>query len=594
MKFAHRILVLTILLACGASLSAQGAVTASLDRNQLAPGETVQLHLQHEGSTDSQPNLDPLKHDFDVLGSSSGSSVQIINGHTSSQTQVNVVLAPRHNGKIQIPPLQWDGQQSAPLELTVRESGAAGRHDAAAPADKSHIFLTATLGQKQPYVQSTVVLTVRLYADQPLYQASLSLPAGSDVLVKQLDKGSQTSEMRNGRNYQVFERKYLLFPQRSGKLSLEGPVLDAQVRDAGNDDPFGNDPFFANAFKQIPLAGMVTATRPLHLRAKPVELNVLPRPAGATGANWLPAQKVTLEESWRPEITTIHVGEPLTRHLHVAALGLTGAQLPDLSTLMPVPDGIKAYPDQPRIEDIPQGDMLLGSRDQDIALIAKRPGQYTLPAVRLDWWDTTHNVQHEVVLPAHTLNILPAAGGTVGMAAPPPANPQSSSIPPSIDVQASTSAHAIKVANIPPWPWISLGLGLLWLGTIVGWWHSRRRVPNISPSKTDNEKPHAKIPAGSAFKSFQRACFDNDPHTARQHLLAWAGTVWPSHPPLGLNELSRRLDDAKLHQALRQLERACYSTDSTWHGESLAHSWPTPSVPATYPENKHALPELYH
>ena len=598
MKNPYRILA--ALLACGVSLSAAAAVTASLDRDRVASGETVRLLLQHDGNTDGQPDISPLKRDFDVLGSSSGSSMQIVNGHTSAQTQVNLVLAPKHDGKIRIPPLQWGDQKSPTLELTVggnSGNGGAGRQPAGeATAETSHVFLTATLDQQRPYVQAAVVLTVRIHADQPIYQASLDFPAGADVLVKQLGKDQQTSETRNGRTYQVIERKYLLFPQRSGPISIDGPVLDAQVQDSGGSDPFGNDSFFGNLFGRMPLAGMMNATRPLRLRAKAVAMNVQPRPAGATGSNWLPAQKVTLEETWRPGNATIHVGDPVTRHLHLAALGLTGAQLPDLAALMAVPDGIKAYPDQAKLVDSPQGDSNLGSRDQDIALIASRAGRYALPAMRLSWWDSAHNLQREAVLPEHTLEILPAAGAPAATAAP-TANP-APSIPAQADAQANApaeTAQSAQATHAPPWQWISLGLGLLWLGTVLAWWRSRRRTPPPAPGKdakdSDATTPAA-LPAGSAFKAFQRACHDGDPRAARQYLLAWASAVWPAHPPPGLNALSRLLDDAKLAEPLRQLDRACY-TDCAWQGEALAQAMSKPPAPAAVAERQQALPELY-
>jgi len=293
----NRYCIPAALIACCISLSAWAAVTASVERSRVASGEAVQLLLQHDASTGNQPDLGPLKRDFDILGSSSGSKVQIINGHMSSLSQVNVLLAPKHDGKIQIPPLEWDGQQSAALELTVGGSGGTTQEGVEAASDASHVFLTSTLGQKQPYVQAAVVLTVRLYADQTLYQASLDLPASSDVLVKQLGKDKQMSEAQNGRSYHVVERKYLLFPQRSGKLSLNGPVLNAQVQDTGS-----NNRMFGNLFSQMPFGGIMDSTRPLRLHAKPVELNVLPRPDSADGANWLPAQKMTLEETWSPDV----------------------------------------------------------------------------------------------------------------------------------------------------------------------------------------------------------------------------------------------------------------------------------------------------
>lgn len=568
--------VLLMFLICSASCSASAAVTASLDRNQIAPGETVRLLLQHDGSADSQPDISPLRRDFDVLGTSSGSSVQIINGHTSSQTQMSLTLAPKHDGKIVIPPLQWDNQRTAALVLTV--ASASGKQGAASSADTSHVFLTATPDQKQPYVQAAIVLTVRLYADEPIYQASLNLPAGDDVLIKQLGEDRQTTESRNGRSYQVVERKYLLFPQRSGKLSIDGPVLDAQVPDTS--DPFGNDPFFSNAFGRLPIAGMMNATRPLHLLAKRIELNVLPRPASATGPNWLPAQSVTLEEAWHPDAQTMHVGEPITRHLHLAALALTGAQLPDMSTLMSAPDGIKTYPDQAKIADAPQGATVLGSRDQDIALIAQRPGHYVLPAVKLSWWDMARNVQREVVLPPHALNILP--GGSAEPVPSQQATPLQSVRPevPAMSVQSARPAGL--------WQWISLALALLWLLTILAWWYSRRRV-QPSPVAVSS----VGIDADEAFRAFRQACLENDAHAARRHLIAWAGSVWPDKPPTGLHALSRRLDDDKLTDALGQLDRACYTGDA-WQGATLAALLTAPPVKNRLPDqHKPSIPDLY-
>jgi len=584
MKNAFRIIA--AVLAFGASLAAWGAVTASLDRDHVAAGETVRLVLQRDGSTDGQPDLTPLKRDFEVLGRSSGSSINIINGHASSQTQVTLVLAPKHDGTISVPPLRWGDEMSPALELTVGGGGAAA--PSAAPGS-AHVFLTATPDRNQPYVQAAVVLTVKLYADQPLYDARLDFPASADVLVRQFGEDRQSNESRNGRAYQVIERKYLLFPQHSGQIRLGGPVLDAKLADTRNDDPFGDDPLFGNVFGRLRLPGFMNGTRPMHLNGKPVELNVLPRPAGATGSNWLPAQNVTLEDSWHPENASVRAGEPLTRHLRLAALGLTGAQLPDLNTLMTVPDGIKAYPDQSRVEDKAQGATIFGSREQDVALIARQPGHFLLPAVHLAWWDTLHDVQREAVLPSRTLDILPAVAGT----GDPPASQTTKAvqpISPALGVPAPAAMEKAAPAQRSPWPWISLALGLAWLGSLFAWWRSSRRT--TPQGKMADVATPTGVDGGTAIKAFRRACRDNDPRAARRHLLAWADSAWPTPPAPGLNALSRRLDDPKLAEALRELDRACY-TDSAWSGEFLAGSFPVPRAKASAPELRAVLPDLY-
>ena len=579
----HRYYFFAALIVCGISLSAQAAVTATVNRDKVAAGENIQLNIQSDGSADGQPDLGPLKKDFDVLGSSSGSSVQIINGTMSRQTQVTVLLAPKHDGKLQIPPLQWGKEQSAALELTVGGS-AATQGGAQAASDNSHVFLTTALDQKQPYVQAAVVLTVRLYTDQSLLQASMDFPASSEVLVKPLGKDIQSNETRNGRNYQVIERKYLLFPQRSGKLSLNGPVLDAQVQDASSNDPYDN------IFRQMPFRGLVGATRPLRLHAKPIELNVLPRPASAAGASWLPAQQVTLQESWAQDTATVHVGEPLTRHLRLDALGLTGAQLPDPNTFMPVPQGLKAYPDQATVADTTQGNSVLGSREQNIALIASQPGKYELPKVVLNWWDTAHNSRREIMLPAHTINVLPAAAGSA-TATMPPATAEHAALL-NQGAQAGTIEPSHRRADRQPWMWLSFTLSLLWAGTLAAWWYTQRRALRVQPEKPAAAKQPDTSRGGSDFNAIKRACRDNDAHAARSHLLAWAAGLWPAAPPLGLNALSRRVEDGKLASALRQLDRACY-TGGAWQGLELAQALSKPTVQKAAPGNKQLLPGLY-
>ncbi len=578
------------LFASGMCLSALATVTASLDRTHVALGETVRLLMQSDGSTDQQPDIGPLQQDFEVLGSSRGSSTQIINGHMSSQTQVTLVLAPRREGTIQIPPLQWGAEQSAALALTVGGNGNAARQGADPPADAAPVSMTATLDQKHPYVQSAVVLTVRLHVGTQITQASLDLQGSSDVFVKQLGKDTQTSESRNGRVYQVIERQYVLVPQRSGQISLKGPMFEAQVRDTGAIDPSDLNSFFNNAFGPSPLSRLMGTMRPLRLSASAIEVNVLPRPAAATGTNWLPAQQVTLEESWRPDKGALHVGEPLTRHLHLTALGMTGAQLPDLSKLMPAPDGIKMYPDQAKTDDSTRAGTLLGSRDQDIALIAGKPGHYELPTMRLFWWDTTSNVQREADLPARTLDILPATGDQVA-AAPPPTENLPASLAPG-QAQPGAFLPPAMAAHAPPWQWISVAFALLWLGTLLAWWRSRQPEPLTQSAPPASPALAARLPAGKALSALQHACRDNDPQAARRHLLDWAASFWPQSPPCGLHAIALRLADARFTEPLQQLDRACY-TGAAWHGDSLAQAFAAPPGKTPSEKTKPVIPDLY-
>lgn len=585
-------LILFSLLIYGMSQSALASVKAWLDQDQVSAGSPVQLTLQHDGQTDTQPDLSPLNKDFELYGRSSGSSIQIINGKMSAQILLRLTLMPKHSGKITLPPLQWDGQSTPALTLTVGgNSSAANSGNNTTATKNANVFLTTSMDQKQPYVQAAVTLTVKLYVSQPLYQASLELAPNQDVLVQQLGKDQQHTEMRNGQGYQVIERKYLLIPQHSGSIRLDGPILNAQIQDTRNLNNFGSDPFFNQVFGHNPFANMMGATQPLRLQGDPLVLNVRPRPASDSGPIWLPARNVTLQQSWQPDTGDLHVGDPITRQLHLSATGLTAAQLPDLSQLMTLPDGLKAYPDQAKLDTTPQGDSVIGTRTQDIAIIATQPGHYVIPALHLTWWDTTRNMPRTLDVAERTLNVLPALANSAS-AVTPAAQPAASSQPPASPVAQQPTAVTSYVTGKYLWAWISLALALLWIMTMLIWWGSKRRKLKL-PTATTQPPDSTVLPnATAARKAFQQACRDNNPQAAKRHLLEWATAIWPQHPPAGILALAERLKDPNLKPLLAQLDRACYGGEK-WEGSALLHALDTMKDKTTSAVSTSELADLY-
>ena len=577
--------------------TADAAVRAWLDNNHIGAGDTVQLTLQRDGQTSAQPDLAPLKQDFDVISVGSSSNVQIVNGAVSSQTQAEVTLSPKHAGQLTVPAITWGGQASAPLTLSVGAAtpGAAGTAGAGAgPAAGSPVFIETTVDTKSPYVQAAVDVTVRIYTTEQLYQASLEFPTDPDVLVQQVGGDTHGSVVKNGQQYDLVERHYVIFPQRSGALHIPGAVLAGQVPVRVRQDQFSDDPF-ANFFGA---GGMSAGMKPIRVHGDPINLDVRPRPVASGNGPWLPAQGVRLSAAWHPTPASVHAGDPVTVDLHIEADGLTAAQLPDLSALLALPPGLKAYPDQAKLNNAAQGDLVTGSRDQSVALIADHPGRYVLPALHLSWWDTKADQPRNVDLPAETLDVLPA---------PASAQPAAASSPP-----AGAAANALPASAAPPpaaatswrdllrgdgrWIGVSAGLALLWLATMAAWWLSRRkpRAPETAaappavaaPAVAPSAAPHTGLgpsragapPAASgepragaakARAKFQEACRSNDAARARRWLLAWAASAWPDAPPTGLGAFAKRCTDTALIGALAELERACYA-GGEWRGESLA------------------------
>jgi hypothetical protein len=591
----RRGILLLSLIGCAAVAQALADVRASLDASQIAAGETVQLTLEHDGRTSGQPDVTSLQQDFDILGTSSSTMVQLVNGSFSEKTEVVLTLAPKVTGHLTIPPLVWDGEQSQPLSLDVTGPGGTGQPATAGAPAAARVFMETSASPEQPYVEGAVRLTVRLFAAETLYHADLEMPESTDVVVKRLGSDESSEAERNGQSYQVVTRQYLLFPLHSGKLTLPGPVLDAEVAVTQPSSAFGRDPF--GGFFGGPVGGMLRAVRPVRVSGNPIVLSVLPRPAAAVGSYWLPAREVTLSDAWNPAQLTAQTGDPVTVDLDLQAIGLTAAQLPDLSSLLSLPSGLKVYPDQPRLDDSTQDGKLVGSRDQTIALMADSPGHYTIPALTIKWWDTQANQPRTATVPARTLTILPAPGSTPAAASAPqtPAvQSRPASIPPRHATPPPAAQNPAPVRSPSEWEWISIGLAVVWLSTLGAWLWSRRSraAPRPASAATPPGPRQLRPDPAKEHAAFRAACQANDPHAARAHLLAWTAALWGT-TPAGINAVAARIGDTTVAELLRDLDRACYA-GGAWQGDALAAALTElPASPGKTGRQRDGLAPLY-
>ena len=456
------------------------------------------------------------------------------------------------------------------------------------------LFVEVEVTPQSPYVQQQVVYTVRIFSRAALRQAGLSEPQVDGALLERLGEDRSYRLQRDGQRYQVIERRYALYPQRSGHLSIAGPVLSASVpvekrrRRSMNDRFFGRDPF--DNFPDM--GSLFQETRTMRVRGKNLELEVQPQPAGLSGP-WLPAQSLTLEQSWTPEPAELRVGEPVTRTLTLRARGLTASQLPDLEP--PAVPGLKVYPDRPQTRSEAVNGGIEAVKEIKAALVPNRAGRFELPEIRLAWWDTLAGRERTAVIPARDIEVLPAANGTAA-AAPPPAPTMPLPV-----TETESTAPAPQTAVAPPatgvaagyWPWVAAVLGAAWLLTLALWLRERKRGRGRKAEKAQGGKTAPSL----SPREIERACRTGDPRAARQALLAWAAARWPQRPPKGLDGLARRLDFGPAAAALRALDQMLYAPGGgSWDG---AAAWRdlAPALKGGVAEKtevgKVALPELY-
>ncbi len=539
MRHYYSLLIIVLFLLPMASQAAQ--LKAVTDRTRTSLEESFSLELRATGGVDGEPDLSVLEKDFELLGRSQSSQIQIINSDISRTTTWSLSLLARSAGKKQIPPLCIGNDCSDPVVIEVLPSGQVN----SASNSGSELLLEVSAEPTKLWVQSQLLYKVRLLTRLNFLQASLTEPEpfGVEAVVQKLGDDRNYEAERNGLRYRVVERSYAIFPQQSGRLTIPAIRFGAQVAEGGGR---GYDPFNQR-------------TRQLRKHSEEISVEVLPAPDSG-GRSWLPASDLRLEDDWQqpPRLT---VGEPATRTITLRASGLPAAQLPPL--IVVVPDEVRSYPDQPNREDLFNENGVLGTLQQKVALVPTSPGTLHLPEIKVDWWDLQSEHWRQTVLPAIELEVLPATNQPVVAAVPPAVQPN--------DLKTTEEQHAtapVAPVAVDPgyWPWLSLVLGSGWLLTLL-------LLLNGKLARRRNEKSQGQeevMPSPrEANRELQQAIKSGDLGLVRSALLKWGAALFPGNRPGNLDELAV-LCGEPLKQQLEAFSRSLYSrTAEPWDAHEL-------------------------
>lgn len=553
MKARCMILLLACLLP---ALACASGVRASLDRNQVQLGDTVTLNLTVDGGDNvAMPDLGPLARDFDVLGTSSSSSLNIVNGKRSASFTIGIALRPKRVGKLVVPSLTVDGSRTEPLMLDVTPPSPS----VAANLGK-HVFLEASVEPNHGYVGQQLLYTVRLYYDEDL-SGSLDQPQLDGVDVRKLGDDIDYDTERGGHMYHVIERRYALIPHRAGTLTVPPLQFQGMADDPMN--PFDPGNFFgsANPFGSLnpfgqgnPFGGSGSGGGAVSAAAPAVTLHVAPQPSSWGADAWLPARQLSLSLDGLPADGQVRVGQPLNLHMTVEASGLAADALPEPS--LPTLDGAAVYPDRSVDSTDDSGKWLDGKRERAFAIVPQRAGTLVIPATTLKWFNVQSGRTEQARIPASTLTVLPAIGA--GSSGTPTAGASASLSSASTPAAAASSTTLHASTPMVWWRWIALGslalCALLILFAAWLWRHQRVAVPPPAPAAPVGSE----APSGKSLRdAFLASTRSDDVAAQARHLLAWARVEWPALQNLG--ELSAALASDAQRAAIAWLQRRQYA-----------------------------------
>ncbi|MEM7027135.1 MAG: BatD family protein [Pseudomonadota bacterium] len=533
MKFRSYISLL-LLIICQPLLA---KVTVSVDRDPIFIDESFQLVFESDEQIDGQPDFSELKNLLTIINSSNRSSTQIINGKVSHKQQWVLTALADRAGTIDIPSIKFDKTYSPAVKLKVTESAASRKRT------KDDVFLETSLSINDPYVQAQVILTIKLYRAIPTSNSTLSDPviSGGQVVIEKLGDDTSYEQQNQGKVYNVVERRYAIFPQNSGKLKIDPVVFQGQT---GNTGFFGRDPFGPPA-------------RTIVKRSDSLELNVKSIPAIFNGSTWLPAENISIKETWSVSPDALTAGEAVTRTIIIEAKSLAASQIPPAESLLP--DPFKFYPDQPEFEQNQTKQSVVGVRLEKMAVIPTKEGSFLLPAIQLPWWNTITDKQEIAELPERQIYVK----STIN-------TPLASEMIDESNYAASLSDNEVNTTQAPTakgkessiWQWLTFIFSLLWLLTIIAWYKTNKKT---YLHQNQYQTSSVKQLKQAVLKAAQR----NDAKATQMALLEWSRINWPDEKINNLHQLKDKID-IELNKELDKLNASLYGqTETQWDSEKF-------------------------
>ncbi|MBF0097696.1 MAG: BatD family protein [Magnetococcales bacterium] len=443
------------------------------------------------------------------------------------------------------------------------------------------LFLAVQATPQKVMVQGQVVLTVQFFRAIEIAGAALSAPelAAEQAVLERLGEDRAYTSSHQGRPYQVVERRYALFPQKSGRLTI--PPLRLEVQS-------GRRGLFA--FLDDSLAGRSGEIKRRFSEA--VEIEVEPMASQAQGErHWLPAHRVQLLEKWQESSLRLQVGESVTRTLTLLADGLTAAQLPELAPLALAGQGeeMKYYPDQPQLRDQHEASGIIGMRQEKVAMVPTRAGKVVLPAIEVAWWNVDEGRREVARIAARTVEVAAAA-----QAQQPVRAPAASQGPAEVGAAPEVPARQGGAVAEPATAWLVPFLALGWGVTVLLWgisgWRRRQAAQPVAAAEVQT------VAQADHWAVLQRACQDGAAPLCRTALLSWAQARWPEARLAHLHDLEhfwQRQGWHELVQELHDLHRCSFASQGeVWQGARLWQQ--LHALPASTRSGHHAvLPALY-
>lgn len=448
------------------AIASAAQAVATVSKNIVGVNEVFQLTVSVDANVNTNAlDLSPLANSFTYGRPSVSTNTAMINGVITRNTEWKVAMATNAIGEFTIPSFRIGSSTTDPIVIQSLKSSKNSSTNSAEP----DIKLDTEIDKEQLYVGESLRYRVQIRIGEQIDQAALIAPQGNGLDVVQDGDDRQAETVINGRRYIVITRYYQITANKVGSILLEGAKFKGSVIKGSRG--FGS-----------------SLSLPVDKQAQNLSLDVKGKPAGYQGL-WLPTPELQLEQEWQPQVNSqpqsnslpqsseVRVGEPLTRIITLRIKNAAQSSMPNLS--LQYPGSVRVYDEKP----VYSSNDGFTSMTVKQVIIPREHGQLTLPALSINWWNTTTGQQETSKLDGLSINVLPGdTSNTISM----PLVPALSDPRPA---ENATPTEVKVVTSSGWWPWTTALFATLWLITLMLWLRAKKNAPTAKSATTSAQVP---------------------------------------------------------------------------------------------------------
>ena len=385
-------------------------------------GETFRLSytVNAEGKDLRVPEIP----DFEVLigpSTSKNMSTQIINGEMTSETSLTFtyILQPKKEGTFNIAPatIKVKGANYTSNALVIKvlppdkaeEASVQGGGNASASSavGKNDLFITANISKKNVYEQEGFLITYKLYANPRKANVvginQVKLPEFEGFLTQEVELPQNrqlTLENYNGTNYgTIIIKQAVLFPQRSGKITIPSGSLDVAMRvQVQSQRPrsvfdFFEDAGYVDVNRTVPISPVSIEVKPL-LSGKPASFS------GAVG-NYSMTSSISSNNVKTDDAVTIKV--TISGNGNIKLI-----KNPEVV----FPNDFDVYDPKVEVDIKTTAAGSSGTKTIEYMAIPRYAGDFEIPAIAFSYFDTKSGSYKTIKSEPYKLHVEQGKGGT--------------------------------------------------------------------------------------------------------------------------------------------------------------------------------------